>query len=50
MTETLHSPLHSKHEELGASFTMFGDWEMPLKYGNELTSTALFARRLDCLI
>ena len=36
MTETLHSPLHSKHEELGASFTMFGAWEMPLKYGNEL--------------
>lgn len=36
MTETLYSPLHSKHEELGASFTMFGAWEMPLKYGNEL--------------
>jgi glycine cleavage system T protein len=26
------SPLHRLHEALGARFTMFGDWEMPLQY------------------
>lgn len=30
------SPLHSQHEALGATFTLFGAWNMPLKYGNEL--------------
>lgn len=30
------SPLHSEHEELGASFTAFGPWNMPLKYHSEL--------------
>ncbi|WP_018297124.1 glycine cleavage system aminomethyltransferase GcvT [Corynebacterium lubricantis] len=30
------SPLHAAHEKLGASFTDFGGWDMPLKYGNEL--------------
>lgn len=30
------TPLHATHEELGASFTDFGGWEMPLKYGSEL--------------
>lgn len=30
------SPLKSTHEELGASFTDFGGWTMPLKYGKEL--------------
>ena len=30
------TPLHHKHEELGASFTDFGGWTMPLKYGSEL--------------
>ena len=30
------TPLHSTHEKLGASFTDFGGWEMPLKYGSEL--------------
>ena len=30
------TPLHSKHEALGASFTDFGGWTMPLKYGSEL--------------
>lgn len=30
------SPLHSEHEELGASFTAFGPWNMPLKYDSEL--------------
>lgn len=36
MSELLTSPLHSEHEQLGASFTAFGPWNMPLKYANEL--------------
>lgn len=31
------SPLASRHEELGANFTDFGGWQMPLKYDRELT-------------
>lgn len=30
------SPLHAEHEKLGAMFTDFGGWQMPLRYGNEL--------------
>lgn len=30
------SPLHTEHENLGASFTAFGPWTMPLKYDSEL--------------
>lgn len=30
------SPLKAAHEALGASFTDFGGWTMPLKYGSEL--------------
>lgn len=30
------SPLKATHEALGASFTDFGGWTMPLKYGSEL--------------
>lgn len=36
MSELRNSPLHEIHEALGASFTPFGEWNMPLKYGNEL--------------
>ncbi|WP_151640803.1 glycine cleavage system aminomethyltransferase GcvT [Corynebacterium sp. 11A] len=36
MTDLLHSPLHDLNEKLGASFTDFGGWNMPLKYGREL--------------
>ncbi|APT92193.1 glycine cleavage system protein T [Corynebacterium phocae] len=36
MSELRNSPLHEKHAELGASFTAFGPWNMPLKYNNEL--------------
>ncbi|AKE41607.1 glycine cleavage system T protein [Corynebacterium kutscheri] len=36
MTDLRLSPLHEVHEKLGASFTAFGDWNMPLKYGREL--------------
>ena len=30
------TPLQPEHEALGASFTDFGGWQMPVKYGNEL--------------
>lgn len=30
------SPLAAEHEALGASFTDFGGWRMPLKYSSEL--------------
>lgn len=30
------TPLHATHEKLGAHFTDFGGWTMPLKYGKEL--------------
>lgn len=36
MTDLQSSPLHSVHEALGATFTPFGAWNMPLKYGSEL--------------
>ncbi|AIT61504.1 glycine cleavage system aminomethyltransferase GcvT [Corynebacterium doosanense] len=36
MSDLRNSPLHDIHAELGASFTPFGEWNMPLKYGNEL--------------
>lgn len=36
MTELLTSPLHAVHDKLGATFTAFGPWNMPLKYQNEL--------------
>lgn len=41
MTENItaqpkHTSLHGEHEKLGASFTDFGGWDMPLKYGSEL--------------
>ena len=36
MTAPKHTVLHAEHEKLGASFTDFGGWDMPLKYGSEL--------------
>ncbi|MDN6135241.1 MAG: glycine cleavage system protein T [Brevibacterium sp.] len=33
---TRETPLHGIHAKLGASFTDFGGWDMPLKYGSEL--------------
>ncbi|NLT26221.1 MAG: glycine cleavage system aminomethyltransferase GcvT [Microbacteriaceae bacterium] len=30
------TPLHAEHVGLGATFTPFGGWEMPLRYGGEL--------------
>jgi len=34
---TATTALHDLHARLGASFTDFGGWDMPLKYGSELT-------------
>lgn len=31
-----HTPLHQVHSKLGAHFTDFGGWDMPLRYGSEL--------------
>ncbi|RGE21062.1 glycine cleavage system aminomethyltransferase GcvT [Leucobacter sp. wl10] len=36
MSTTKQTALHAEHERLGASFTDFGGWDMPLKYGSEL--------------
>jgi aminomethyltransferase len=33
---TRRSPLHAAHEVIGARFTMFGEWEMPLQYAGTL--------------
>ncbi|GAA1123871.1 glycine cleavage system aminomethyltransferase GcvT [Citricoccus alkalitolerans] len=48
-TSNSTTPLHGVHVEAGASFTDFGGWQMPLKYGSELaehqavrTSAGLF--------
>lgn len=35
-TISRHTALHARHEALGASFTDFGGWDMPLRYGSEL--------------
>lgn len=32
MTDLLKSPLHERHEALGAKFAEFGGWSMPLEY------------------
>ena len=31
-----HSPLHDEHVALGASFTDFAGWQMPLRYTSDL--------------
>src|SRR3954466_10214073 len=31
-TELCHSPLHERHAALGAKFSPFGGWQMPLEY------------------
>ncbi len=31
-----HSPLHAVHEALGASFTDFAGWQMPVRYSSDL--------------
>lgn len=34
--QPLRSPLHDVHEALGAAFTDFGGWSMPLRYSSDL--------------
>ncbi len=36
MSEPRRSPLHELHEALGASFTDFGGWLMPVRYSSDL--------------
>ncbi|GAA2011881.1 glycine cleavage system aminomethyltransferase GcvT [Microbacterium ulmi] len=36
MTELRTTPLHDRHEALGASFTDFGGWSMPVRYSSDL--------------
>jgi aminomethyltransferase len=31
-----HHPLHDRHAALGASFTDFGGWSMPVRYTSDL--------------
>lgn len=39
-----HSPLQRAHERLGARFTDFGGWSMPLSYGSQLEEHAAVRR------
>ena len=32
----LRTPLYEEHKSLGANFTDFGGWEMPVRYGSDL--------------
>jgi aminomethyltransferase len=34
MSDLLRSPLHDRHEALGAKFSAFGGWSMPLEYAS----------------
>lgn len=36
MSSPKKTSLHAEHVKLGAAFTDFGGWDMPLKYGSEL--------------
>lgn len=36
MNELRRTALYSEHEQLGAHFTNFGGWDMPLRYASEL--------------
>ena len=36
MTQARFTPLHERHESLGASFTDFGGWQMPVRYTSDL--------------
>ncbi|QMU97651.1 glycine cleavage system protein T [Microbacterium esteraromaticum] len=36
MTEPRYTPLRDRHEALGASFTDFGGWQMPVRYTSDL--------------
>ncbi|MGW8484346.1 glycine cleavage system aminomethyltransferase GcvT [Microbacterium sp. NPDC055903] len=36
MAEARYTPLRDRHESLGASFTDFGGWQMPVRYTSDL--------------
>ena len=36
MAEARYTPLRARHESLGASFTDFGGWQMPVRYTSDL--------------
>ncbi|MEU1970135.1 glycine cleavage system aminomethyltransferase GcvT [Microbacterium sp. NPDC019599] len=36
MSDPRHTPLRDRHEALGASFTDFGGWSMPVRYTSDL--------------
>ncbi|GAA3761461.1 glycine cleavage system aminomethyltransferase GcvT [Microbacterium kribbense] len=36
MSTLRHTPLHQRHEALGAAFTDFGGWSMPVRYTSDL--------------
>ena len=36
MTDARYTPLRERHEALGASFTDFGGWQMPVRYTSDL--------------
>lgn len=36
MSDPRYTPLRERHEELGASFTDFGGWQMPVRYTSDL--------------
>ncbi|MGB4135048.1 MAG: glycine cleavage system protein T, partial [Microbacterium sp.] len=36
MSEPRYTPLRARHEALGASFTDFGGWQMPVRYTSDL--------------
>jgi aminomethyltransferase len=36
MTQARYTPLRARHESLGASFTDFGGWQMPVRYTSDL--------------
>ncbi len=36
MSDERYTALHEQHRQLGAAFTDFGGWQMPLRYGSEL--------------
>lgn len=36
MSESLSTPLRDRHEALGAAFTDFGGWQMPVRYSSDL--------------
>jgi aminomethyltransferase len=45
-TTSRESPLHGEHAHLGAHFTDFAGWQMPLKYGSDLAEHHTVRRTL----